>query len=71
MYVPSLEHTRLEFDSNFKRKAKYMFLISFMSLSTHGNLHKPLPGLTALLFKSEDSEQTQGYQLQKKNQAQN
>ena len=24
-YVPSLEHTRLEFDSNFKRKAKCMF----------------------------------------------
>ena len=43
MYVPSLEHIRLEFDSNFKRKAKYVFLISFMSLSTHGNLHKPLP----------------------------
>ena len=44
MYVPSLEHTRLEFDCNFKRKAKYVFLISFMSLSTPGNLHKPLPG---------------------------
>ena len=40
--------------------------MSFMSLSTHGNLHKPLPGLTALFSKSEGSEQTQGYQLQEK-----
>ena len=43
-----------------------VFLTSFMSLSTHGNSHKPWPGLTALFSKSEDKEQSHRCQLQKK-----